>query len=61
MEQQLCNIIIGKDYPFPIVDATIAGKAARDKIWGHRNHVAVKNEITRILFTHTRANQRINS
>ncbi len=54
MEQQLCNTIIGKDYPFPIVDATIAGKAARDKIWGHRNHATVKKETTRILFTHTR-------
>lgn len=54
MEQQLCNTTIGKDYPFPIVDATIAGRAARDKIWGHRKEILVKQEGARILFTHTR-------
>lgn len=57
MEQQLCNTIIGKDYPFPIVNATEAGRVAREKIWSHRNHAAVKKESTRILFTHTRNNQ----
>lgn len=54
MEQQLCNTIIGKDYPYPIVNATEAGRVAREKIWSHRNHAAVKKESTRILFTHTR-------
>ncbi|HLD54254.1 MAG TPA: deoxyribodipyrimidine photo-lyase [Sediminibacterium sp.] len=54
MEQQLCNTIIGNDYPIPIVDATIAGRAARDKIWGHRKELLVKQEGARILFTHTR-------
>ena len=54
MEQQLCNTIIGINYPLPIVDASSAGKAARDKIWRHRNHIEVKKENTRILFTHTR-------
>jgi deoxyribodipyrimidine photo-lyase len=54
MEQQLCNTFIGINYPFPIVDATFAGKSARDKIWSHRNHIEVKKENTRILFTHTR-------
>ena len=57
MEQQLCNTIIGKDYPFPIVNDTEAGRAAREKIWSHRNHAAVKKENTRILFTHTRNNR----
>jgi len=42
------------DYPIPIVDATIAGRAARDKIWGHRKELLVKQEGARILFTHTR-------
>ena len=54
MEQQLYNTIIGINYPLPIVDASSAGKAARDKIWSHRNHIEVKKENTRILFTHTR-------
>ena len=59
MEQQLCNTIIGKDYPFPIVNATEAGRAAREKIWSHRNHEAVQQEKARILFTHTR-NKKLN-
>jgi deoxyribodipyrimidine photo-lyase len=54
MEQQLCNIMIGKDYPFPIVEVTEAGRAARDKIWNHRKELLVKQEGARILFTHTR-------
>ena len=61
MEQQLCNTIIGKDYPFPIVNATEAGKEARDKIWGHRKEILVKEESARIIFTHTRNKQNINS
>jgi deoxyribodipyrimidine photo-lyase len=61
MEQQLCNTIIGKDYPFPIVNATEAGKEARDKIWGHRKEILVKQESARIIFTHTRNKQNINS
>jgi len=54
MEQQLCNTIIGKDYPLPIVNATEAGRTARDKIWSHRKEILVKQETERILFTHTR-------
>ena len=57
MEQQLCNTIIGKDYPYPIVDATEAGRNARDKIWSHRKEILVKQETERILFTHTRSRQ----
>ena len=59
MEQQLCNTIIGKDYPFPIVNVTEAGRAAREKIWSHRNHEVVQQEKARILFTHTR-NKKLN-
>ena len=54
MEQNLYQVIIGKDYPAPIVDIEIAGKFARDKIWGHRNNELVKKENKRILMTHTR-------
>ena len=57
MEQQLCNTIIGKNYPLPIVNATEAGRTARDKIWSHRNEILVKQETERILFTHTRNNR----
>lgn len=54
IEQQLYNTIIGKDYPFPIVDATEAGRSARDKIWNHRREKLVKQETERILLKHTR-------
>lgn len=57
MDQQLCNIIIGVDYPKPIIDVVVAGKEARDKIWGHKKHPEVRRENFGILTTHTRANK----
>ncbi len=54
MEQQLYGILIGRDYPLPIVDIESAGKEARKKIWGHRNNELVKKESSRILGKHTR-------
>lgn len=54
MDQTFCNVFIGKDYPAPIVDLNASGKYAREKIWNHRNHIKVKQENARILFTHTR-------
>ncbi len=57
LEQQFCGVIIGKDYPKPIVDLTESGKKARNKIWGHRKDPAVKSEKERILKVHTRRNR----
>ena len=54
MEQQLCGVTIGEDYPAPIVDLVASGKAARAKIWGHRKVPEVKLEKERILKMHTR-------
>lgn len=54
MEQVLYRIKIGEDYPHPVVNLEESGKKARDKIWGHRNHEAVRKEKQRILITHTR-------
>ncbi|MBT8218941.1 MAG: DNA photolyase family protein [Bacteroidia bacterium] len=54
MEQQLYGVIIGNDYPAPIVDLTKSGKIARAKIWGHRRSPEVIKEKERILKTHTR-------
>ena len=54
IEQDMYNVKIGNNYPFPIVDLKSAGKAARDKIWGHRNNLIVKQEKRRILATHVR-------
>lgn len=54
MEQQLCGVMIGGDYPAPIVDLEVAGKHARESIWGHRKHELVQQENLRILYKHTR-------
>ncbi|WP_109831914.1 cryptochrome/deoxyribodipyrimidine photo-lyase family protein [Reichenbachiella versicolor] len=54
IEQELYDFRISHDYPAPIVDLKESGKAARDKIWGHRKHPLVKQEQQRILRTHTR-------
>ena len=53
-EQAMYGVLIGKDYPHPIVDLEQSGKAARNKIWGHRSHQLVQAENTRILNKHTR-------
>jgi len=54
MEQEITGVIIGKDYPFPIVDIDQAGKVARKNIWGHKNNELVKQENKRILAIHCR-------
>jgi deoxyribodipyrimidine photo-lyase len=54
IEQQLYNVIIGKDYPAPIIDLEQSGKHARTKIWRHRENELVIKENLRILHTHTR-------
>ena len=56
MDQQLCKVIIGVDYPSPIIDVVAAGKQARDKIWGHKKHPDVRKENFSILTTHIRSN-----
>ena len=52
MEQTFYAIFIGKDYPKPIVDLKESSKMARDKIWGHKKHPAVRKERNRLLNTH---------
>ena len=54
MEQQLYGFTLGVDYPKPIIDFEKASKVARDKIWGHKKHPAVKAEQARLIQTHTR-------
>lgn len=50
---QLSGLILGVDYPTPVVDLEAAGRAAREKIWKHRNHPIVLREAKRILLKHT--------
>ena len=52
MEQTFCDVIIGKDYPFPLVDLQESSRKARTKIWEHKNHPAVIKEKNRLLNTH---------
>jgi deoxyribodipyrimidine photo-lyase len=47
---------IQSDYPKPLVDLVTSGRAARDKIWGHRTNPKVKQENKRIIQLHTRNN-----
>ncbi len=54
MEQQLYGVLLGQDYPEPLVDLQASGKAARDKIWGHKKSPEVLAEKARILRRHTR-------
>ncbi len=52
MEQNFYGLILGKDYPLPIVDLQESARIARDKIWRHKKHPAVQKEKKRLLNTH---------
>lgn len=53
MDQTFCGVVLGEDYPYPIVDLVSSAKVARDKIWGHRKHPSVLAERRRLISTHT--------
>ena len=52
MEQTFCGVLVGKDYPKPIVDLEESSRSARDKIWGHKKHPTVQTEKKRLLKMH---------
>ena len=52
MEQSFYGVLIGENYPSPIVNLKISSKNAREKIWKHKKHPLVKKEITKILLKH---------
>ena len=52
MEQAFCGVIIGKDYPIPVIDLQESSRIARKKVWGHRKHPLVQKENKRILKRH---------
>ena len=52
MEQMFCGVVIGTDYPLPIVDLQNSSRKARAKIWAHKKHPAVQREKKRLLQTH---------
>lgn len=49
----LNGVELGKDYPHPIVDPEASARAARERIWAHRDHPSVRQESVRILLKHT--------
>jgi deoxyribodipyrimidine photo-lyase len=53
-EQAACGVIIGSDYPAPIIALESAARHAREAIWGHRKKDEVKAEGKRIVETHAR-------
>lgn len=52
MEQMFCGVVIGANYPLPIVDLQNSSRLARAKIWTHKKHPAVQKENIRLLQTH---------
>jgi deoxyribodipyrimidine photo-lyase len=53
-EQEMYQVIIGKQYPAPIIDLVSSRKIAVEKIWGHRKTDGVKAAKKQIIETHTR-------
>ena len=59
LEQQLNNVILGKDYPNPIVDIKKNRKKASDILWNMKKNSEVKKENQRILAKHTFSDRKI--
>lgn len=58
MEQQMYGLVIGEDYPAPVIDIKNSSKQARDLLWSWRKNAAVKQENGRILRRHVRPDSR---
>jgi deoxyribodipyrimidine photo-lyase len=54
MEQEFCGVVLGQNYPLPIVHLEESARAARAKVWGHRKHPLVQKENKRILGKHVK-------
>jgi deoxyribodipyrimidine photo-lyase len=52
-EQLMYKVEIGKDYPAPIVDATIAARFARENLWKTKKTPTTKKQAVKILKKHT--------
>lgn len=61
LEQNIYAVIIGKDYPKPIVDVEATRKAASDVVWSFRKKDAVKREGARILKKHVNTSVKLKS
>ncbi|MEC4089321.1 deoxyribodipyrimidine photo-lyase [Pseudoalteromonas rubra] len=54
MEQLMYGVVLGEDYPEPIVDLKLSYKAAQELLWQWRKRPQVKKEAQRILKRHVR-------
>ncbi len=54
MEEQMYALVIGRDYPAPLVELDTAARAARERLWQWRKRADVKQEAQRILARHVR-------
>lgn len=53
LEQQDLGFELGRDYPFPLVDAEKSGAEARDRIWSAQKLPEVVQDAERVLARHT--------
>lgn len=56
MEQQMYGCIMGRDYPFPLVDIEATRKHASDTLWQIKNQGATRQLSQKILRRHTQRN-----
>jgi deoxyribodipyrimidine photo-lyase len=52
MEAIFNDVILGRDYPEPMIDLTLASQAARDRLWSYREQPQVKRHIAAVLGRH---------
>jgi len=58
LDQKFNNIILGEDYPLPIVDMKRSRKKASDTLWNMKEDPLVQKESYRILKKHTLPNRK---
>lgn len=58
MEQQMYDCVLGKQYPFPIVDVKTTYKEASSALWAMKANPAVKEEARRIKRIHIKPGRR---
>ncbi|GGB55230.1 cryptochrome/deoxyribodipyrimidine photo-lyase family protein [Shewanella inventionis] len=54
MEAIFNDIVLGRDYPEPMIDLTVASQVARDRLWSYREQPQVKQYIAAVLNRHVR-------
>ncbi|GGP57550.1 cryptochrome-like protein cry2 [Shewanella algicola] len=54
MEAIFNDVILGRDYPEPMIDISLASQAARDRLWSYRDKPQVQQHIAAVLTRHVR-------